>query len=267
MHTPLPSSHAYAMVRSTESVKLFDYQPQDLTGRGAIVTGGTTGIGRAIAIQLAADGCHVLVCGRHQREMNDALRDLRKVSENVFGVIADMAEQRGVGKFFRESDRRLPSLDILVANAGLAAEKTADLDYREIDYVIRTNVTGYLACAHEAIARMRRRKRGHIVLIGSMSAVSRRGSSVYTASKSAIQGYAEALGKEVADFGIKVTLIEPGAVGADMQPNPRTHAKKAERGEMLKAEDIAAMVRYCLVQPARCDVIRVDIRPHEQKKT
>jgi len=252
------------MARSTDTIKQFDYQVQDLKDRGVIVTGGTTGIGRAIALQLAADGAHVLICGRHQREMNDALRDIQKVSDRAFGVIADMADERGINQLFREAEKRLPTLDVFVANAGLSADEASKMNYRDIDYVIRTNVTAYLAGCHEAISRMRRRKQGHLVLIGSMSAVSRKGSSVYTASKSAIQGFSEALGKEVAELGIKVTLIEPGAVGADMQPRKTTHAKKAEDGKMLKAEDIAALVRYCLIQPPRCDLVRVDVRPHEQ---
>jgi NADP-dependent 3-hydroxy acid dehydrogenase YdfG len=253
------------MPRTTETIDQFDYQPTDLTDYKAIVTGGTTGIGRAIALQLAADGCRVLITGRHAREMKAALADIRRVSENAFGVIADMSEKAGIDQMFRTADKQLKGLDILVANAGLAAEDTASMDYKAIDYVIRTNVTGYLASCHEAIRRMRRNKRGHIVLIGSMSAVSRSGSSVYTASKTAIQGYAQALGKELAELGIKVSLIEPGAVGADMQPgSSKSHRRKADKGEMLLAEDIAAMVRHCLIQPARCDIVRVDIRPHEQ---
>jgi NADP-dependent 3-hydroxy acid dehydrogenase YdfG len=253
------------MPRATETIDQFDYEPQTLSDRRAIVTGGTTGIGRAIALQLAADGCQVLICGRHEKEMRDALRDIHQVSENAFGVIADMAEKAGVERLFREADKRLKGVDILIANAGLAAEETHKTPYDDIDYVIRTNVTGYLACCHEAIARMRKKKAGHIVLIGSMSAVSRKGSSVYTASKSAIQGYGQALGKEVAEFGIKVTLIEPGAVGAEMQPGSSAqHRRKAERKTMLKAEDIAAMVRHALIQPPRCDIVRVDMRPHLQ---
>lgn len=253
------------MPRSTETIDQFNYQPLDLAGTKAVVTGGTTGIGRAIALQLAADGCRVLISGRHERPMKQALADIRRVSETVYGVIADMAEKAGIDRMFRAADKQLKGLDILIANAGLAAEETAKMDYKAIDYVIRTNVTGYLASCHEAIARMRRNRRGHIVLIGSMSAVSRSGSSVYTASKTAIQGYAQALGNEVAGLGIKVSLIEPGAVGADMQPgSSRNHRKKAEEGKMLLAEDIAAMVRHCLIQPPRCDIVRVDIRPHEQ---
>lgn len=107
---------------------------------------------------------------------------------------------------------------------------------------------------------------GHIVNIGSMSAdVRETGSSAYVATKAGIQGFSEALRKEVNAHGIKVTLIEPGAVGSDMQPEKETHAAKAVSGDMLKAEDIAACVRYCLTQPSRCDVVAVSIRPHHQE--
>jgi NADP-dependent 3-hydroxy acid dehydrogenase YdfG len=73
------------------------------------------------------------------------------------------------------------------------------------------------------------------------------------------------LRKEVNKYGIKVSLIEPGATGTDMQPvSPSDQRDKEESGEMLKAEDIAACIHYCLVQPKRCDVVAVQIRPHMQ---
>jgi NADP-dependent 3-hydroxy acid dehydrogenase YdfG len=85
------------------------------------------------------------------------------------------------------------------------------------------------------------------------------------ATKSAIQGFTEALRKEVNELGIKVSLIEPGSVGTDMQDeSPAEQREKERRGEMLKAEDIAGCIEYCLVQPPRCDVVVVQIRPHGQ---
>jgi NADP-dependent 3-hydroxy acid dehydrogenase YdfG len=96
--------------------------------------------------------------------------------------------------------------------------------------------------------------------------VREQGSSVYVATKSGIQGFSEALRKEVNRDGIKVTLIEPGSVGTDMQqPSPEEQRQKEEKGEMLRAEDIAACVYYCLIQPQRCDVVEVRIRPHLQE--
>jgi NADP-dependent 3-hydroxy acid dehydrogenase YdfG len=107
--------------------------------------------------------------------------------------------------------------------------------------------------------------KGHILFIGSMSADERSGSPVYVATKSGIQGFTEALRKEVNKEGIKVTLIEPGSVGTDMpDKTPEQQRKLEKENKMLKAEDIALCVYYCLTQPERCDVISVKIRPHLQ---
>ena len=91
-------------------------------------------------------------------------------------------------------------------------------------------------------------------------------SSVYVATKSGIQGFSKALRKELNPLGIKVSLIEPGAVGTDMQSeySPEEQREKIETMEMLRAEDIAACVLYTITQPKRCDVVHLQIRPHLQ---
>jgi NADP-dependent 3-hydroxy acid dehydrogenase YdfG len=86
-------------------------------------------------------------------------------------------------------------------------------------------------------------------------------SNVYVATKAAVQGFTEALRKAVNKEGIKVTLIEPGKVASDMSGPKEEQPEKEERLEMLKAEDIAECVYYCLAQPRRCDVVSVQIRP------
>src|SRR4051812_19779802 len=247
--------------------RLDEYGSVDtIRGKGILVTGGTTGIGRAIALLLASAGARVLTFGRHQDELDDAMADLREVSQEVHGLIADVTASEDIRRVFAEADRTLGRLDVLINNAALGAESIVDGSYNDWEYVVRTNLLGYMACAHEAIVRMKKQGAGHILNIGSMSAdVREKGSSIYVATKSGIQGFSEALRKEVNAQGIKVTLIEPGAVGTDMQPEKESHASKAARGEMLKAEDIAACVHYCLTQPRRCDVVAVSIRPHRQE--
>jgi NADP-dependent 3-hydroxy acid dehydrogenase YdfG len=120
---------------------------------------------------------------------------------------------------------------------------------------------------HEAVKRMKANGWGHIVNIGSMSAdVREKDSSVYVATKAGIQGFSEALRKEVNALGIKVTLIEPGAVGTDMQDqySPEEQRERIEQMKMLRSEDIAACVLYTITQPKRCDVVTLQIRPHLQ---
>jgi short-subunit dehydrogenase len=231
-----------------------------------LITGGTTGIGRATALLLASKGAHVLIFGRHERELNDAMRDLQETGRNVHGMTADVSRIEDVRRVFKECDAKLGRIDVLVNNAALGADGLASMKYQDWEYVVRSNLIGYMSCAQEAIQRMKPRKSGHIIHVGSMSAdVREKDSSVYVATKSAIQGFTEALRKEVNELGIKVSLIEPGSVGTDMQEEtPAEQREKQRRGEMLTAEDIALSIEYCLVQPPRCDVVVVQIRPHLQ---
>lgn len=246
---------------------LFDYQLESVSRKAILITGGTTGIGRATAILLASQGAKVMVFGRHEQELNDALKDIRQAGSDVMGFTADTAKADDVKRVFREVDRQMGRLDILINNAALGYESIMKGGYEDWEYIVSTNLLGYMAMTHEAIERMKAQKQGHIVNIGSMSAdVREKNSSVYVATKSGIQGFSEALRKEVNSLGIKVTLIEPGAVGTDMQSqySPEEQREKIEKMEMMRAEDIAACVLYTLTQPKRCDVVSVQIRPHLQ---
>lgn len=247
---------------------LFDYQLESVTDKSILITGGTTGIGRAIAILLAAQGARVMIFGRHEQELNDAMDDIRKAGGEVLGLTADVSNPEDVQRVFQEFDEEMDKLDILINNAALGYGSVMEGGYPEWEYILKTNLLGYMAMAHEAVERMKASGWGHIVNIGSMSAdVREKDSSVYVATKAGIQGFSEALRKEVNPLGIKVTLIEPGAVGTDMQDqySPEEQRERIEQMKMLRAEDIAACVLYTITQPKRCDVVALQIRPHLQE--
>lgn len=245
---------------------LFDYQMQSVAEKSVLITGGTTGIGRATAILLAAQGARVMIFGRHEQELEEALKDIQAAGGKVKGLTADAANPEDIQRVFREFDRQMGSLDILINNAALGYNSIMEGNYQEWQYILQTNLLGYMAMTHEAIERMKTSGGGHLVNIGSMSAdVREKDSSVYVATKAGIQGFSEALRKEVNPLGIKVTLIEPGAVGTDMQPqSPAEQRRLIEKMEMLRAEDIAASILYTVTQPKRCDVVMLQIRPHLQ---
>src|SRR5690606_12954228 len=141
-----------------------------LKGRKAIVTGGTTGIGRAIAILLASEGVKVFVCGRTPEHLEDALERIREVGEGD-GINIDLTRQQVVDCCVGEGAAYLGHIDIGVINAGLPADGVGDSDVETIRYIVDTNLTHMMTTTRRVVERMQ--PGGDILFIGSMSAVSR----------------------------------------------------------------------------------------------
>jgi NAD(P)-dependent dehydrogenase (short-subunit alcohol dehydrogenase family) len=237
-----------------------------LAGKRVLITGGTTGIGRAIANLLGSEGAKIFTCGRDAEPLHDALTSIGSSGAFAEGITADLSRPDAIKSLFTQADKALGGLDFFINNAALAGGGVEDESDQNWRYILESNLLAYIGCAKEAINRMKPKRAGHIVLIGSMSAdVREAGSSVYVATKAGIQGFAEALRKEVNQDGIKVSLIEPGKTGTDMQDaSPEKQRKMIEKGEMLRAEDVAVATHYVLTQPPRCDVVVVQLRPHLQ---
>jgi len=238
-----------------------------LAGRRAIVTGGTTGIGRAIAVLLASEGVRVHICGRDPGHLADALARIGEVGEGS-GSAIDLAEPEHVGRYFAEASEWLGGLDIAVINAAVPADALGDTDERVLRYQIATDFTAYLLSAREALDRFDGAGaiKGDIVLIGSMSAhVLSGGSTIYAGIKAGIAGFAEALRREQGGNGVRVSLIEPGFTGSDFQDAGEYPEEKKRTliagANMLRAEDIAAAVHFILTQPARTVVQQMAVVP------
>lgn len=235
----------------------------DLKGRRAIVTGGTTGIGRAIAILLASYGVKLFICGRTPEHLADALERIGEVGYGD-GIAVDLSIAADVDRYFEAAEACLGGIDIAIINAAIPASALADSGESETRYELETDLTAYLVCAQEAARRMG--AGSDIIFIGSMSAVSKApGSSIYVAAKAGIQGFAQAFRKELAEDDIKVGLIEPGFTGADFQyPEypPERQRELIHEHRMLRAEDIAVAAHFMLTQPRRTAVslIRVETR-------
>lgn len=234
---------------------------QSLLGRRIVITGGTTGLGRAIALRLSAEGASVLIFGRHKPELDDAMRDIAASGFAPIGIVADVTLKADVDRVFARVDEEWDGMDVLVNNAAVGAGSLEEETEEACEYAVMTNVSGYLLCAKRALERMK--PNAHIVLVGSISADRRNpGGSVYVATKSAIQGFAESFRQEAAVKGIKVSLVEPGKTGSDMIDQDLDEQRESqEKLEMLKAEDIAVAVEYILTQPARCTVSDLKIVP------
>jgi NADP-dependent 3-hydroxy acid dehydrogenase YdfG len=235
-----------------------------LKGKRVLVTGGTTGIGRAIAIELARAGAKILIFGRHKPELDDAMAALEGVADGAEGMIADQSKPEDMKKVFKKLED-MGGLDVLIANAGISAEGLADTSERDWRYAMDTNLLGYLDVAKQAADAFEDRG-GDIVFIGSVSADHRsKDTSVYTATKAGIQGFADTFRKEMGEKKVRVSLIEPGSVGSDMQEcSPAEQRRHIAKGTMLKAEDVAELVSFVLTRPERCTISSVKIEERVQ---
>jgi NADP-dependent 3-hydroxy acid dehydrogenase YdfG len=238
-----------------------------LSGRKAIITGGTTGIGRAIAVLLASEGAEVFVCGREPQHLEDALERIREVGTGA-GINVDLADEDAVDRFVAAARAHFGDFDIAIVNAAIPAKGVTAMTADELRYAVAVDFTAYLATAHAAAEVMK--DHGDIVFVGSMSAhVLGAESSVYAGMKAGIAGFSEALRKELGPRGIKVCNVEPGKTGADFQYASFTAEEQAEQINkewMLRAEDIAVGVHYVLTQPRRAVVQQVTIAPRTQDK-
>lgn len=231
-----------------------------LAGRKAVITGGTTGIGRAIGVLLATEGVEIFTCGRDAQHLEDGLARINEVGKGS-GISVDLAEKEGLDRFFAEAEKALGTYDIAVINAAIPVDGLTEVGEDEARYAIATDFTAYLLGTHKAAAHMQ--DKGDIVLIGSFSAHSLGPhSTIYAGMKAGIAGFAEALRKELGSKGIKVGLVEPALTGADFHYPDIPADKQAEMiraEEMLRAEDIAVGVHYMLTQPRRAVVQQLTI--------
>lgn len=239
-----------------------------LANKRVLVTGGTTGIGRALVKMLVEEGARVLTFGRNQPELDDSLENARGGSGEALGLTADASTKAGVDRVFEEVDRQLGGLDILVCCAALGAQPLHEMKEDDWRYVIETNLIGYMACARRAIKRMETSGGGQLAFVSSISStIKAPGESVYTATKAGIDAFAETLRKEISEEkNIKISVIQPGSVGTDMQECSDEEKREAiANHEMLYAEELAETIVFALTRSPRTDVVTLRVEPRVQK--
>ncbi len=238
---------------------------ETLTGKIAIVTGGTRGIGRAIAERLAREGCHVAICGRSQDSVDRAVEEMRPLG-TVFGLAADITQPVQVQDFFAAVDRQFGGLDILVNNAGEGVfRKVGDMTVEDWRRNIDLNLNGAFYCAHAALSRFAGRGGGQIVNISSLAAKNPfTGGAGYNASKFGLNGFSEALMLDHRYDNVRVCSVMPGSVDTEFNRDPVK--RSGDTSWKVAAEDVAEVVTLVLRMPARTMVSQVEMRPSKPKK-
>ncbi len=239
-----------------------------LTGRTALVTGATRGIGFAIASALSNAGATVAICGRSQEGVDEAVRRLTNESRRkVVGKVADVRGSTDVAALFEWVDSETGGPDILVNNAGVGIMKsTAELTVEDWRQTIETNLSGAFYCSHEALARLKNRGGGYIINIGSLAGKNAfAGGAAYNASKFGLDGFTDAMMMDHRYDNVRVTHIMPGSVDTEFSGRP-THGGSSRAEWKIAPEDIGEIVLMLLRMPERTLVSRVEVRPAKPRK-
>jgi 3-oxoacyl-[acyl-carrier protein] reductase len=237
----------------------------DLSGKVAIVTGGTKGIGRSIAEALVGEGVNVCVSARSRNEIDETVGELMAFKKGrATGIVADVCNCSQVKALFELMDSEFGGLDILVNNAGIGLFQTVEeMSPEDFRSVIETNVFGVFYCCHEAIPRMKKRGGGYIINMSSLAGINAHPKmAAYNASKFGLNGFSEALMQEVRHDGIKVSYIMPGSVNTEFGGDE----PGGEKSWQLQPSDIARVVIDLLRHDPRALVSRVEIRPSKPPK-
>jgi len=236
----------------------------EIKGKVAVVTGGTKGIGRAIAKAFVAAGLKVAITARNEDEITDAVSQLNLAGPGTAtGHVCDVREYEQVKSLFATLANS-GGVDILINNAGIGIFATVEsMSPDEFRTVLETNVFGVFYCCHEAIPLMKRRGGGYIINISSLAGANAHPRlAAYNASKFGLNGFSEALMQEVRHDGIKVSYIMPGSVNTEFGGDEPSDANSWQ----LQPDDIARVILDLLAYPGRALPSRIEIRPSRPPK-
>jgi len=247
------------MPRDTGSVRGMTSKPQ-LDGHVAIVTGGSRGIGLAVARGFVARGGKVVISGRSQADLDTAVAQL---GPSVAVVRGDVADPSVAEALVKTAVDRFGGLDSLINNAGVATfTNVADMNADDWHRMIATNLTGVFLCTKAAIPALKQRRGGWIINISSLAGRnSFAGGAAYCATKAGLNAFAESVMLEVRQDNIRVSTVAPGSVQTSFSKG----GDAPENDWKLSADDVAQVVFDLLGHSARSLPSRVEIRPSRPK--
>jgi NAD(P)-dependent dehydrogenase (short-subunit alcohol dehydrogenase family) len=233
-------------------------ESKPLAGGVALVTGGSRGIGRAIAHQLALLGASVSVCGRDRSALESSARALSQTGVPVHNQITDVTNSAAVADLVAKTEAALGPITILVNNAGIglfgpAHEKT-EADW---DRVLDTNLKSVFLVSRAVAPSMIRRGSGDIINISSLAGKNTfAGGGIYCASKWGVVGLSGCMAEDLREYGIRVSVICPGSVATEFSTRGAKDASKA-----LRPEDVAHAVKAIVTQGPQSFLSEIHLRP------
>jgi 3-oxoacyl-[acyl-carrier protein] reductase len=230
-----------------------------LKGKAALVTGAGRGIGKAIALLLAKNGCRVILAARTAAELEEAGKEIQRSRGVAKVVAADLAQDDDIESLVAEIKRDYGGVDVLINNAGWGRRApVARLKTDDLDQTLRVNLRAPMLLAKHLVPGMIEKGEGAVINIGSVSGKSGEANgAAYSASKFGLIGFTQSLYEELREHGIKVAVILPGFVDTPMIPP----VKHLDRSKMIQAEDVAQAVLYILNSASTSCPVEITIRP------
>jgi ribitol 2-dehydrogenase len=237
-----------------------------LDGRVAVVTGGSTGIGRAVAERLSALGASVVVSARSADRVRAAAAALPGPAE---AVVADVTDPDAAAALLRTAEDRFGPVDVVVANAGIyVAGDVWTNDPGDIDRLIATNVTGVMRTVRAALPSMVERGTGDVVVTGSVSGTQDIWwEPVYSASKHALHAFAHGVRRQLVGSGVRLGVVGPGVVLNDLWAvsEETAVAEGVAAGTGIRSEDVAEAVEFMLTRPRHVTIRDLVVLPSNQE--
>jgi len=234
-----------------------------LSGKVAVVAGASSGIGRAIGLELAAHGAVLALLGRDQDRLDEAVSAAREQTGSVHAFRADLASEHEVGRLALALETQLGQVNILVHSAGVMCQgRTQDASPDALDEQYRSNVRGPYVLTQRLLPGLRA-QRGQIVFVNStVSLAARAEVGQYAATQHARKALADSLRDEVNPDGVRVLSVYPGRTATPLQERIFAVEGREYRPELLlQPEDVASVIVHCLRLPPTAEVTHLTIRP------
>jgi 3-oxoacyl-[acyl-carrier protein] reductase len=228
----------------------------------ALVTGGSRGIGYAIARRLGQMGAKVAICARDAKKLEDAAVRLRNEGVEVLAVATDVTSAKEISALVTRTEKSLGAIEFLVNNAGIGYfGPVHEADEKNWDAVLDTNLKSVFLLSKAVAPGMIERRAGHIINIGSLAGKNAfKNGGAYCASKWGLMGLTECMAEDLREYGIRVSVICPGSVATDFgSPTSKKNPQK-----MLQPDDIAHAVEMLVTQTPQSFISEVLIRPTQK---
>jgi NADP-dependent 3-hydroxy acid dehydrogenase YdfG len=233
-----------------------------LTGKVALITGASAGIGQACARALAQEGAHLVLTGRRKERLDQLKQEAKKAGTEAISVIGDAREESTAIKTVEAATQAFGRIDILINNTGMGNYKNLiDTSAEEYDDLMDTNVRSTFLFTRHTVPVMLKQKQGTILMISSMAGIyGFAGEAVYCATKFAQVGFAQALDKELRTQGIKVGVICPGGVKTEFALGRGRTQESVSQSNMLDPEDVAGAVLLACTQAPHSRIVEIQMR-------